>query len=171
MNPRFKLARMSLDARPVVDLAMRHFETVSGNIRVTGTWFMDPETRRSQPCLVLTDATKPLRTDRVVPCIVTLDQAWRWTVEMGEPQHVWPIIARWIREGVLPGQPTNKQDMWAVFDAIQCRLTDMMMMPPMPAAPAAKYGTPPETVGELVITDRNTGAVLQEVELTKHVRH
>ena len=174
IDKRFK--SVSLDARPVLDMAMAAFETIApGNIRVTGTWFMDPETRTSQPCLVLTDARRPLTRNkasrRAIPCIITLDVAWKWTVEMGDPTHVWATISDWLREGVLPGSPTNNHDKWAVFNAVQCRLRDMMMMKPMPAAPAIKYGTPPEVVGEVVITDQRTGAVLQEVELTKHVRH
>lgn len=162
---------ISLDARPVIDLNHRHFETTVGNILVIGTWFMDPETKRSQPCLALVDATRRLHRKGIIPTIITLDVAWKWTVEMGEPEHVWPLIRSWIREGVLPGNPMNDRDLWAVFDAVQSRLRDMMMMPPMPAAPAAKYGTPPEVVGDLVIKDQRTGAVLHEAELTKHVRH
>lgn len=163
--------KLNLDARPVIDLEHRHFEATVGNILVIGTWFMDPETKRSQPCLVLVDATKPLKQGRVIPCIITLDQAWMWTVEIGDEKHVGRVIRGWLAEGALPGNPHSGRSVWAVFDAVQSRLRDMMMMPPMPAAPATKYGTPPETVGDLVITDQRTGAVLHEVELTKHVRH
>lgn len=160
---------ISLDARPVIDLNHRHFEHRHGNILVIGTWFMDPETKRSQPCLVLLDASR--RITHGIPAIITLDVAWKWTVEIGDEKHVARTIRGWIAEGILPGNPHHGRDVWAVFDAVQSRLRDMMMMPPMPAAPAAKYGTPPEVVGDLVIKDQRTGAVLHEAELTKHVRH
>lgn len=158
---------LNLNARPVIDLAMSAFETTHKGIRVTGTWFMDPETNRSQPCLALTDTRRPVRSS--VPCIITLDTAWRWTVEMGEPEHVWPLIRSWIAEGILPGTPTNDPDLWTVFDAVQCRLRDMMTMPPMPMIPALKYRTPPEQVGELVIREKNSGKVLKELGITANV--
>lgn len=160
---------ISLNPHPVIDLEHRHFAKVHGNVMVIGTWYMDPETHRSQPCLALIDNTRHLGRHRVVPCIIPMDQAWRWTVEIGDPKHVWATIGRWIEEGVLPGSTQSARDLYAIFDAVQEHLTEMLMMPPMPAAPAAKYGTPPETVGELLITN-SAGAVLHEVEVKANVR-
>lgn len=151
-----------LNERPVIDLDHRHFEATMGNILVIGTWYMDPETGDSDPCLVLIDATR--RKGRVIPCIVPLDGAWRWTVEIGDPAHVWRTISGWIAEGALPGSPSNDRDLWAVFDAVQSRLRDMMAMPPMPVEPAIKYQSAPGTVGRIVVTGGN-GSALNEVEV------
>lgn len=163
--------KFTLNRKPVIDLELRHFETKVNGILVIGTWFMDEETRRSQPALVLIDATRRLKRGRVVPCVIALDQAWRWTVEMGEPEHVWPLIRRWIREGALPGNHLNNRDLWAVFDAVQSRLRDLIAMPPMPAAGAIKHGTAPENhVGVVTIRNESSGEVLHQAEVTGNVR-
>ena len=161
---------INVNERPVLDMEHYDFQHTVGNITLTGTWYIDPDTNRSQPCLVLTDATKRLAAYKVVPYITPLNKAWEWTMEFGDPEVIWPKIRELVKEGILPGNPHNDRDLWMIFGAIQTRLRDMMAMPPMPAAPAAKYKAPPETFGELVITDADTGAVLQEAEITINVR-
>lgn len=162
---------ISLNRKPVLDLELRHFETTVNGILVIGTWFMDEDTRRSQPALVLIDATRRVKRGRVMPCVIALDQAWRWTLEMGEPEHVWPLIRQWIRLGALPGNPLNDRDMWAVFDAVQSRLRDLISMPPMPADGAIKHGTAPENhVGVVTIRNESSGEVLHQAEVTGNVR-
>ncbi|MDB6178995.1 hypothetical protein PAF17_16000 [Paracoccus sp. Z330] len=161
---------ISVSRRPVLDLELRDFETTINGIHVIGTWFMDEETRRSQPCLVLMDATRRTKRGRVIPCVITLDQAWRWAPDIGEPEHCWPIIRDWIKRGALPGSAANDRDLWAVLGAVHSRLRDMMMMPPIPAKGAIKHKSSPETpFGMVTIRNDSTGKVLHQAEVTGHV--
>lgn len=161
---------ITLAERPVLDLSLAYFEATHCGIRIIGTWVMDPETRQSQPCIVLLDARRPVRPGKVIPCIIPLDQAWRWTRELGDPEHVANTVADWMACGAMPGQPFNKRDVFAVFDAVQSRLRDLLKMPPLPVKAAIKHGAAP-AIGDLVITERESGKVIHEVEVTGHVRH
>lgn len=93
-----------------------------------------------------------------------------WTIELGVPEHVVRIIDEWLSSGALPGQPFNKHDRWAVFDAVQSRLRDLLTMPPLPVTVAFKHGAAP-AVGDLIITERESGKVIHQAEVTGHVRH
>lgn len=70
---------ISLDSRPVLDLRLRAFEAGTRGIRVIGSWYMDPETRQSEPCLVLLDANRPVMPGRTVPCCIRFRDMWKWT--------------------------------------------------------------------------------------------
>lgn len=161
---------LSLDEKPVLDLRFTAFEHLHGSILVIGTWYMDPEDRRSQPALVLLDAARKVQKKKTIPCIIPLSEMWKWTLEMGDPAHVGAQIKGWIKSGALPGSANNKRDCWNVMDAVQSRLRDVVMMPPLPIKAAVKNGAVP--VGELLITERDTGKTVQEIEVTaSHVRH
>lgn len=160
---------VNLDRRPVLDLRLREFEHIHRGIIVIGSWFMDEETRRSQPCMVLMDAN-PARGRKPVPCIIALDQMWLWTREVGDPEHVAEQIGRWISSGAMPGSPSNRKDVQRVFDAVQSRLRDIVAMPPMPISGAIKHEVSPSTVGEIVMRDTRSGEVLNQVEVTANVR-
>lgn len=161
---------VSLAERPVIDLSQVAFEHTCRGILILGTWFMDPETRQSQPCLALLDARRKVRRGYTIPCIIPLDQAWIWTREIGDHAHVARTIAEWVSIGALPGSVTNQNDFHAVLDAIQSRLRDLLTMPPLPVSAAIKHGAAP-AVGDLVITERTSGKVVHEAEVTGHVRH
>ena len=154
---------LSLDEKPVLDLRYRAFDHLCGAIRVIGSWYMDPETRSSQPCLVLIDATKPFRAGRVIPCIIPLSDMWKWTQEMGDGAHIARNIYDWLHSGALPGHQDNKSDAFRVMDAVQSRLRDLVTMPPMPPEAAIKHSAVP--VGEVEIIDRQTGKTVQEIEV------
>ena len=166
---------ISLDRRPVIDLTSRHFEHVHRGIRVIGTWYMDPDTRQSEPCLVLMDASKPVQRragarDRAVPCIIMQSDMWKWTVEIGDPMHVARNVHLWMASGALPGTPGNMPDVHRIHDAVMSRLRDLWSMPPMPAMAAVKHGSVP--VGMVEVRERESGKVIQEVEMVSaHVRN
>lgn len=160
---------LTLSERPVLDLEQAHFTHTVGGILVIGTWYMDRETREAQPCLVLLDAARRLQRKRVIPCIVLLEDMWRWTVEMGDRDFVARNISDWLNSGALPGSATNKKDVFRVMDAVQSRLRDIVTMPPLPPKAAIKHGAA-SPVGELIITERDTGKTVQEIEVvTGHV--
>lgn len=163
---------ISVDERPVLDLRYAAFQHLHGAIMVVGSWYMDPDTRRSTPCLVLLDAAKLASKRKPTPCIITLDDMWKWTIELGDPNYWAGQIKDWLDTGALPGNRNNKRDVWAVMDAVQSRLRDIVSMPPLPMKAAITHGSTPQSVGELTITERDTGKTVHEIEVTsRHVRH
>lgn len=161
---------ISLDEKPVLDLRYTAFEHMHGSILVIGSWYMDPESRQSQPAMVLLDAARASRKKRPVPCIIPLSEMWKWTLEMGDPKHVGAQIYDWLKSGALPGNPNNKRDCWNVMNAVQSRLRDIVAMPPLPVKAVIKHGAIP--VGTMTVTERDTGKTVDEIEVTSsHGRH
>ncbi len=166
---------ISLDDQPVIDLDHTHFEHVHRGIRIIGTWFIDTDTRQSEPCMVLMDASKPIQRkagagDRAKPCIILQRDMWKWTVELGDTQLQAFNIFQWMATGALPGTPGNMPDVFRIFDAIQSRLRDLWSMPPMPARAAVKHSAVP--IGDVSITERETGKTVKQIEVVaSHVRH
>jgi hypothetical protein len=159
---------ITLDRRPVLDLEHVHFQHVHRGIRVIGTWYIDPDTRQSEPCLVLMDAAKPIQRsgaakNRATPCIIFQRDMWKWTIEVGDTKTVAFAIFQWMATGALPGTPGNMPDVHRIFDAVQSRLRDLWSMPPMPARAAVKHSAVP--VGSIHVTDRETGKVVHEMEV------
>lgn len=160
---------ISLDRNAVLDLESTAFETVHRGIRVIGTWFMDQDTRQSEPCLVLMDASKPIQRKagaaaRAKPCVIMQRDMWKWTVEAGDTQTQAFSVFQWMATGALPGTPGNMPDVFRIFDAVQSRLRDLWSMPPLPPKAAIKHGAVP--IGSVTITERETGKAVQEIEVT-----
>lgn len=166
---------LSLDRAPVLDLEHIHFQHVHRGIRIIGTWYMDPDTRQSEPCLVLMDAAKPIQRragarDRAKPCVILQRDMWKWTVELGDTAQQAFNIFQWTATGALPGTPGNMPDVFRIFDAIQSRLRDLWSMPPLPPKAAVKHSAMP--IGDVTITERETGKTIQQIEVVaSHVRH
>ena len=164
-------ATIDLTRRPVLDLELRQFETTTNGVHVIGTWYMDEDERKAEPCIALVDASRRLRRGRVIPCIIPLSDAWKWNMQTGDPDYIWPLLRRWVRAGALPGNPMGDRDLWAIFDAVQSRLSDLIAMPPIPAKGAIKHSVAPkETVGIVTIRNESSGEVLQQAEVKANVR-
>lgn len=162
-------SHITLDRKPVLDLEHIAFETVCHGIRVIGTWYIDPDTRQAEPCIVLTDAAKPLQRKagergRAMPCVIFQRDMWKWTIEVGDTQTQAFAMFQWMATGALPGTPGNMPDVFRIFDAIQSRLRDLWSMPPLPPKAAIKHGALP--VGTVTITERETGKTVHEIEVT-----
>lgn len=159
MSPR--KPRIHALGRPAIDLTKRHFEGSKHGIVYVGTWLNDPASlTRSQPCLVLLHGSRPISAGRTVPCIIALDQAWRWAAhgDVGDPEHCGRIVADWLRAGYLPGDVTNPNDRLRVLDVVNTRLPDLINMPPKPKGDTA-------AIGEAVQIDRQTGRIISEREI------
>lgn len=66
-------------ARPALDLTRHHFKRQLGDLLLFGTWYEHEQQDNedtSEPCLVLVPA---YRRDGVVPCVVLLQHAYKWT--------------------------------------------------------------------------------------------
>lgn len=159
---------LNLDTAPVIDLNHTHFEHVHRGIRVIGTWYIDPDTRQSEPCMVLMDANKPMRRkagkrDRAQPCVIMLSDMWKWTVETGDTMHVARNCHLWMSSGALPGTPGNMPDVFRITDAVLSRLRDLWSMPPMPARAAIKHSAVP--VGMVEVRERESGKTVHQLEV------
>lgn len=148
--------------RPAIDLRHRHFEGKKHGILFVGTWLNDKN--RSQPCLVLLHGSRPIAAGRTMPCIIAMDQAWRWAAHnsVGDPEHCGRLVHDWLAKGYLPGSPMSARDKLAVLDVVNERLPDLIAMPPRPRGDTA-------AIGEMVAIDRETGRILMERELKTDV--
>jgi hypothetical protein len=142
---------------PIVDLAKVRFSHTHAGIRVIGTWYYDVQTRDHEPCLVLLDASRPVRRGRVIPVVVPLREAWRWALHdgVGDPIHCARSADEWMAAGLLPGEPGNRRDRLRILNAIDSRLRDLLLMPPRPAGGLKSLAT-------VSILDPDTGRVLHE---------
>lgn len=157
---------ITLSERPVLDLRHAAFEHVHGQFLLIGTWYMDRETRDSQPCLVVLNAVRKVQRKKTIPCVVLLEDLWRWAFGergLGDPAWVEQTISDWMRSGALPGSPNNRKDVFAILNAVHSRLRDVVFMPPLPPKAAIENGAVP--VGDLTITERTTGQIVQEIEV------
>jgi hypothetical protein len=152
--------------RPALDLSQYHFQRVKKGIRVTGTWLF--EGRKHAPCLVLTDANALPIAGTVVPIVIPLREAWRYAATkeggeevIGDPIHAGISINEWLGKGLLPGNPWNPRDHYAVLDAINDNLRDLYAMPP-------RRPTKREIIGDVTVTFHGTGKT-QTTEVVNNV--
>jgi hypothetical protein len=121
--------------RPALNMGQYHFQRYKNGIRVTGTWLF--ESNKHAPCLVLTPASALPIAGTVTPIVIPLREAWRYAVTkahggdtIGDPEHTGMAINEWLGSGILPGNPWNKRDHFAILDAINDNLRDLYDMPP-----------------------------------------
>ena len=147
---------MSSLIRPALDLNQYHFQRIKRGIRVTGTWLF--EDRTHAPCLVLTDANVIPVPGVVTPIVIRMRDAWIYAVSkdaggdtIGDPILAGKSINDWLGKGLLPGNPYNPKDHFAILDAINDNIRDLYAMPP-------RRPTQRRVVGEITTTNRDTGA-------------
>lgn len=152
--------------RPALDLRQRHFERTKHGIVCIGTWLTNESDGRTQPCLVLLHASRPIAAGRTVPIVIPLDQFWRFVVaedkSLGDPQHAATSINEWLAKGWLPGNVHNPKDHLKVLDAINDNLRDLIHMPPKP-----RLGS--YAIGDIEIRDKKTGKTIAEHEVLNDV--
>jgi hypothetical protein len=149
-----------------LDLNQYHFQRIKRGIRVTGTWLF--EDRTHAPCLVLTDANALPIPGTVTPIVIRMRDAWKYAVSkdaggdtIGDPVHVGTSINEWLAKGLLPGNPYNPKDHFAILDAINDNIRDLYAMPP-------RRPTTRRVVGEITTTNRDTGET-KTTEVANHV--
>jgi hypothetical protein len=152
---------MSSIIRPALNLAFQHFTRTKHGIVCVGTWLTHADDRgRTEPCLVLLDAHRPIAAGRTTPIVIPMSEAWRYAVsddpQVGDKAHAARSILEWLDAGLLPG--TGVQ----VLDVINDNLRDLYAMPPKP-----QFGS--YAIGDLIIKDRETGRTVKEAEIENHV--
>lgn len=138
--------------RPAIDLRRRYFARSKHGIVIIGTWLRDGN--RTQPCLVLLHASRPIARGRTIPVIIPLESAWKWAAhgDIGDPAHASKMALEWMHDGILPGSGTKGA--LAILDAINESLPDLIAMPPAPRGEV-------QTLGDMIITNRTTGEVTE----------
>lgn len=151
---------------PAINLTYNHFWRTKNGMHVIGTWLWQEAERKYEPALVLLHAGRPLTIRTQVPVIIPLSRAWAWAShgDVGDPAHVVREIMVALAAGYLPGNATSKADYLRVLDAVNEHLPDLIAMPPRPAEASRK-----RVIGDVTATDRNTGMIIREGEVSRDV--
>ncbi len=148
INPDNKTDGLVVPERPVIDLAIRHFDHKVRMFRIIGTWLKQGS---REPCMVIIPRYQKI--SEITPCIIPLSSAWKWTEEVGD--HIWSAHTAVSFAMVLPINPFSEPDVNLLLDVIRGRLSDLLSMPPAP-----DLGK--DIAGDITMTDRNTGKVIQK---------
>lgn len=139
-----------------IDLSLRHFTHTHGDIFVIGSWVVIDD--RHRPCLILI-RTGDEANDHCIPCIVTVDSAWIWSEDIGDPRQAARQAFQMLQ--ALRLNEHDARNAIRVHSIINDHLGDLLTIPPY---------TPrlSEVVAELVVTDNRTGKT-REVEIRDNV--
>lgn len=139
-----------------IDLSLRYFTHTHGDIFVIGSWvFMDG---RNRPCLVLI-RTGDEQSDHCIPCIVTVDKAWVWSEDVGDPREAARMAWEFIQ--ALRLDENDQRNFIRIASIIHDHLGDLLTIPPY---------TPrlSDVVAELTVINQRTGKIT-EVEIRDDV--
>lgn len=139
--------------KPAIDLTRHHWRHRHGDIDAYGTWFLGADSG-PRPCLVLIHAHNYART---TPCAVRLEDAWRWSEEIGDPADAARYALAFAEALGLGATPSAAI---RVRGIIVDHLGDLINMPPMPNA--MREAT---VIGEAKVTSREGGEVVKHHEL------
>lgn len=141
----------------VIDLSKRAWTRHTKGLTLIGTWVVN-EDDRWRPCMAII-RTGDEYNPAVVPCIVTMDNAWLWDERIGDPRraaHHATIFADALRMEITP------DNLILLAIVIGDHLDDLLHIPPFSPFSTNKV------IAEVTITDRTTGRA-REVELTADV--
>ncbi|WP_417724571.1 hypothetical protein [Salipiger sp.] len=129
---------------PLLDLRLNHGAFRTGEITLFKTWLLTDGT----PCLVLVPSNKTTHHEKVRPCVVPLDCAWKWDEQRGPKGYAETESGKFC--AFLGLNPINLRDRHRIQSVIRDWLGDLTAMPPMPDHLRRK-------VADLFITDHDTG--------------
>lgn len=134
---------------PDLDLNKRVWTRTKGGIIAIGTWLRQDD--RFRQCMVLIPADREYD-DRLVPCVVTVDKAWIWSEEVGDPAQAAFTAHQFADTLGLASHDKRTVIRLAMF--IQDHIGDLLSIPP--------YQNPDsQTVAEITMTDTNTGRTFE----------
>lgn len=111
---------------PVLDLRARAFMYERGDITLIGSWLRMGGNIR--PCLVLIRSGEEY-SDHTVPCVVTLDKAWIWDEDEGDPKEAARTAANFVEKLRLTH---SLQSCIRIASLVHDHLDDLIQMPPFP---------------------------------------
>jgi hypothetical protein len=98
------------------------------------------------------------RPEQMVPCVVTMDRAWIWSEEVGDPRQAAQMTHAFVQALRMAD---NIKNVIALHLLIQDHLGDLLSIPPRPTLVG-------EAIAEVTVTERQSGKS-HEVELTADV--
>lgn len=148
-----------MEFRPALDLTRYHRKHERGDLTVYLTWWLGHETG-PRPCLVLIP-TYARSWERSTPCVVTIDQAWTWSEEIGDERLAAQLAVDFALTLGLGNDPTQAM---RVRSIIVDHLGDLALMPPMPAIMRQEV-----VLGEAKVTNREAGTVVRHEEVIERI--
>lgn len=134
-----------------IDLTRHHKVFSRGDIIVWMTWIQ----LTGRPAMVLTPKEAVINHERVIPCIIPIDMAYRWSREHWFEVDTIRQAQRFL--SALGFNPHNKKTILKLLGIVNDYLPDLLAMPPMPEETS-------EIAAEALITDNATGkTVLKEI--------
>lgn len=141
--------------RPALDLRIyAHWQT-HGEFDVVLTWYITT----GEPCIVLLPSGRRPDDMDMIPCVVTLNNAFRWDESLGDPVFIKDTLEDWapaLGFGTHDNRRKNR-----VLSLIRDYLGEMIAMPP--AGHQAH-----EVVADVFHRDLETGKV-KHIEVKDHV--
>lgn len=111
--------------KPYLDLTKYHFKQKHGDIIAYGTWCGD----NNRQCLVLVPSMIEAG-KRVVPCVIPVDNAWKWSEEVG---NVRDCAASCLQFAANLGlDPYNQISVMRVLSVIRDHMGDLLTIPVKP---------------------------------------
>jgi len=134
---------------PDLDLTRRAFTKTRGEVTAIGTWIRIDG--RFRPCMVLIRAGRE-KDDRLIPCVVTMDRAWIWSEEIGDPAQAARTCFQFAQALGLSVENPRVVIRLAMF--IHDMLGDLLTIPPYQPDSL-------QTVAEAVIIDHSAGRTVE----------
>jgi hypothetical protein len=141
--------------RHALDLTVTHRTFKRGDILVWLTWLRRAD--RQEACMVLTPSNIMVTHEKVIPCVVPLSQAWKWTEEVGDEDHA--MITGAIFCANLGFNPYNPKNVFKIVGIIREYLGDLISTPPRPT------DVPRAVAAVMEISNGSTGKT-KEIEVT-----
>ena len=136
---------------PALDLNRRVWTFRRDGITAIGTWLRVEG--RFRPCMVLIPADREYD-DRLTPCVVTMDRAWIWSEEVGDPAEAARTAFQFAR--CLGLAENNPRTIIRLAMFINDHLGDLLSIPP--------YQNPDaEIVAEVTMVEADTGRTVETV--------
>jgi hypothetical protein len=134
---------------PDLDLSHRIWTFRRLGVTAIGTWIRVEG--RFRPCMVLIPADREYD-DRLTPCVVTMDRAWIWSEEVGDPPQAAATAMQFAR--CLGFNENDRRFVMRLAMFIADHLGDLLSIPPYSNSNV-------ETVAEVTMTDASTGRIIE----------
>lgn len=132
--------------KQVLDLTKYAWRQEHGDITVYGTWWLGDK-EGPWPCMVLVPTYRQMALN-YVPCVVTLDLAWIWSEEVGDPAYAADTAMSFAQSLGIGATPKN---VIRVASIIRDHIEDMIKrIPPRPTSHQ-------DVVADIIIKDQQTG--------------
>lgn len=134
---------------PLLDLRISHGVYRDGDVSIYLSWLLTT----GDPCIVLTRAFAEQHHEKIIPCVVQLDNAYLWAEETAEGNYVDLMAGRFAAN--LGLDPLKRSDVIRVQGIIRDWLGELINMPPMPTDLRRK-------VADMLITNNETGEIIHK---------